>query len=357
MTTTRRPRVYRLDAPGVVISDPGRPLTEETAPEVRAVIRESTDDSVFGAPPDPVALEETRAIRGLGLLGGRFWSWGRIFVSAATGLLVMWVVLAVERFVVDLVYRDPVLGWVALALAAIAGVALLALFVREVAAIARARSIGKIKLAAEGVLETDDRAEARSVAKHLLSLYAHRPETARGRTRIEETQADIIDGRDLVLFTERELMAPLDLEARSAVAFAARRVSVVTAISPKALVDVLFVAAQAIRLLRRVSEIYGGRPGFFGFIRLVRAVAGHLAVTGGMAVGDSLVQQVLGHGIAARLSAKLGEGVLNGLLTARVGISAIAVCRPLPFSALPPPAIKDVAGFLLDREKPAKTAQ
>ena len=47
-----------------------------------------------------------------------------------------------------------------------------------------------------------------------------------------------------------------------------------------------------------------------------------------MAVGDSLVQQVLGHGIAAKLSARLGEGVLNGLLTARVGISAMAGVAP-----------------------------
>ena len=49
-----------------------------------------------------------------------------------------------------------------------------------------------------------------------------------------------------------------------------------------------------------------------------------------MAAGDSLIQQVLGHGIAAKLSARLGEGVLNGLLTARLGLAAIEVARPLP---------------------------
>lgn len=72
----------------------------------------------------------------------------------------------------------------------------------------------------------------------------------------------------------------------------------------------------------------------------------HIAITGGMAVGDSLVQQALGHGIAAKLSARLGEGVLNGMLTARVGLSAMAVCRPMPFAAEPAPRVKDVAPFL-----------
>ncbi len=50
-----------------------------------------------------------------------------------------------------------------------------------------------------------------------------------------------------------------------------------------------------------------------------------------MAVGESVMQQVLGLGIAARVSAKLGEGVLNGLMTARFGLAALNVCRPLPF--------------------------
>ena len=86
----------------------------------------------------------------------------------------------------------------------------------------------------------------------------------------------------------------------------------------------------------------------------MKSVGAHIAITGGMAVGDSLVQQIVGHGIAARLSARLGEGVLNGLLTARVGLSAMAVCRPMPFAAEKPPGVADVAPFLLSRKSSAK---
>ena len=56
---------------------------------------------------------------------------------------------------------------------------------------------------------------------------------------------------------------------------------------------------------------------------------------------------VLGYGIAAKLSQRLGEGVLNGLLTARLGLAAIDVTRPLPFTALPRPALADLAKDLL----------
>ena len=95
------------------------------------------------------------------------------------------------------------------------------------------------------------------------------------------------------------------------------------------------------RLIRALADLYGGRPGTLGFWRLARNVVGHLAVTGSIAIGEGLVQQIVGHGIAAKLSSRLGEGVVNGLLTARIGISAIDICRPLPFSAKYRPSVGD----------------
>jgi putative membrane protein len=73
----------------------------------------------------------------------------------------------------------------------------------------------------------------------------------------------------------------------------------------------------------------------------------HLAVTGGLAASDSLIQQMLGHGIAAKLSARLGEGVLNGLLTARFGLAAVDLTRPVPFAALPRPTLSDLMSEVL----------
>ena len=137
----------------------------------------------------------------------------------------------------------------------------------------------------------------------------------------------------------RELLAPLDARARALLLASAKRVSVVTAVSPRAIVDLAFVFFETVRLIRRMSELYGARPGTLGLIRLTRDVLAHLAVTGTIALGDGLVQQVLGQGLAQRLSAKLGEGVVNGLLTARVGLSAMDICRPMPFMSVERPGV------------------
>jgi putative membrane protein len=43
--------------------------------------------------------------------------------------------------------------------------------------------------------------------------------------------------------------------------------------------------------------------------------------------------------------------MLNGLLTARLGLAAIDVTRPLPFTALPRPALTDLAKDLLTKRE------
>jgi Predicted membrane protein len=99
---------------------------------------------------------------------------------------------------------------------------------------------------------------------------------ARARATLQGHTDDIIDGADLIRLAERELMTPLDQEARRLVSSAAQRVSLVTAVSPRALIDVLFVFAASLRLIRQLARLYGGRPGALGMIALMRHVIAHV---------------------------------------------------------------------------------
>jgi len=259
----------------------------------------------------------------------------------------------VTQLIEDLFARSESLGILGLASAFAATLALAVVASRELLALARLAAIEKLHERAAEVIVSDDHDESRAVVRDLLRIAHQNPQLARARAELTGHINDIIDGADLIRLAERELMTPLDTEARRLVSSAAQRVSLVTAVSPRAAIDIVFVFVAALRLIRQLARLYGGRPGALGMMRLLRHVIAHLAITGGVAASDSLVQQMLGHGLAAKLSQRLGEGVLNGLLTARLGLAAIEVTRPLPFVTLPRPVLTDLAKDLLRKREDA----
>ncbi len=269
------------------------------------------------------------------------WTAGKIFTAAAGLLVSLAVGLWIDALVRDLFSRSDWLGYTAMGLVGVAILALLVIVAREMAGLSRLNAASHLRDKATRIIAANDMNEARTLVGELDTLFANVPQTARGRAHLKETKGEIVDGADLVRLAETGLLAPLDQMARTMVLNSAKRVSVVTAVSPRALVDVGYVIYESARLIRRLAELYGGRPGTLGLFRLARRVIAHLAVTGSIAVGDSLIQQLVGHGVAARLSARLGEGVINGLMTARVGIAAMDIVRPLPFDAVKRPGIGD----------------
>ncbi|PDT76203.1 TIGR01620 family protein [Bradyrhizobium sp. C9] len=336
-TPPRRPATFKLDDPGVVVMDP-----DDSGRLSRGTIQivPEAEPAQLPVPTDTPLLPIRRGFR-----------WGTLFWSAVAGLVVLGTGLGVLNLVEDLFARNEGLGVLGLGLAVIATVALAVVTTRELVGLARLATIEKLHLRAAEVLISDDRAASRAIVVDLLKLAHQTPQLARARSALQSHTDDIIDGADMIRLAERELMTPLDEEARRLVSTAAQRVSVVTAVSPRAMIDVLFVFVASLRMIRQLARLYGGRPGALGMIRLLRHVIAHLAITGGMAASDSLIQQMLGHGIAAKLSQRLGEGMLNGLLTARLGLAAIDVTRPLPFNALPRPALTDLAKDLIRKRE------
>ena len=339
-----RPRAFRLDDSRVAVDSRPAPL----APDAFILSQHDPIPAGVPAPIDEAELEIEAAqksgliARSRVTLGGLVWSGIGGLVSLALGL---WATDLIE----GLFARAESLGIIGVLFGLVFLAGVIGIAAREIIAVGRQTRIAEMHVAFAQARAADDRAAARRLVGQLVTLYSNRPEMARARAQVEEAARAIIDGRDLIDFTERSLLQPLDEKAQAEIAAAAKRVSLVTAISPRAILDVVFVVAQIVRLVRRIAEIYGGRPGLLGLIKLARSIGAHIAITGGMAVGDSLLQQLVGHGIASRISARMGEGVLNGLLTTRVGLSALAVCRPAPFSVDKPPGVSDVAPFLFSK--------
>ena len=279
--------------------------------------------------------------------------WGSIFLAALFSLISLGIGLWFTQLLEELFSRNTWLGWAASGLMALAGLSLVVLLAKELFALARLRRLGTLRQKAEQALLGNG--SARQVVSDLMSFYRGRKAMAWPLAALRDQQDEIIDEADRIELAERELMKPLDAEARQLIASAAKRVSVVTAVNPAPAFDVLFTGYQVLAMLRQVAGLYGGRPGSLETLKLARMVISHLAITGGLALSDTLVQSLLGHGLAGRLSAKLGEGTVNGIMTARIGLAAMNLCRPLPFYRLPEPGLSDFLGeiaFGKTAEKP-----
>ena len=295
------------------------------------------------APPVPepkVPHPEGRAMQTVAVIAARKPSkLGRLFWGTLGALLSVVLSVAAWDFAMSLIDRSPLLGYAVAGLTALLLVVLLAIALRELAGFSRLRRMDRLHHAAEQALIEDDLAGARDVVARLDRLYDHREDLAWGRDRMKERAGEQFDAAALLGLAETELMAPLDAAAQKEIEAAARQVATVTAVVPLALADVVAALTSNLRMIRRIAEVYGGRAGTLGSWRLTRAVMTHLVATGAVAIGDDLISSVAGGGMLSKISRRFGEGIVNGALTARVGVAAMEVCRPLPFKRTRRPSV------------------
>ena len=319
-TEPREPRTFRVDDPALV-TEP-EPLPEANAAE---------------APPKEALTRPTFAD-----MGRRSLRWGAVLLSALAGAASLGLAAWFARFVSAALARDDWVGTTTLALLLIAAFAALMIALREVIGFSRLARLTRLRSDVAAALNERDRKRERKAALRVAALYSGRRELAWGIKRFREHTRDVHDPGELLTLADREILAPLDTEARRIVTRSAKRVATVTALSPMVLIAVTYVLIENLRLLRTLATLYGARPGFLGVMRLARMVFTHIVATGGLAMTDDLLGQFLGQDLLRRLSRRLGEGAFNGALTARIGVTALEVIRPLPFLAAKPPRIRDV---------------
>ena len=346
MTSTGSPRRPQVFEPVT---------TASTGPDGHGDQRHHKEEQPAGARPDG---DQTGPVYRPTIAGmKRRFSWGALFISTVSGLIMLMAGIWLTRFVEDLLQQGGWLGRAAFALLCLAILALIVIIGRELLGLLRLKKLQKFREEVKIALDSGDIKGERACVKQLKSLYEGRPDMRWPLARFKEHEADIHDAGALMELAERDLIMMLDERARTAVTDTAKRVSVVTAISPIALFDMLFVLAQNLKLLRALATLYGARPGVLGSLKLAKLVLVHIIATGGLALGDEMFGQILGHDLMRRMSRRLGEGVFNGVMSARIGIAAITILRPLPHIASSPVRLRELVPHIFRKapqQDPAK---
>ncbi len=280
----------------------------------------------------PVPEPENRSAMGrAALLATRRGGWlGRLFWGAIFALFSLSISLATWDFVEAVLLRNIWLGRAVLALTGIVVLVLVLGLLRELVGLHRLRRLDDLRQKS-----VQARGQSRDAALGTLAeldrFYQGRPDLRWARAALKEQKDDIFDAAALLDLAEKNLMNPLDAAAVLEIEAAARKVAAATALVPLALVDILVALTSNMAMIRRIATLYGGRAGGIGSWRLFKGVASHLLATGAMAVGEDMVGSLVGGGAISKVSRRFGEGVINGTLTARVGVAAMEVCRPMPF--------------------------
>ncbi len=280
------------------------------------------------------------------IIGSGSWI-SRLFWGALLGLIGIIVSAAAWDYAVELIARSTILSQITLVFLAVVAAGILLVILREVRAFSRLRKIDSLQIQTVAARADGGSPAALALVSRMETLYSSREETRWGLQTLAQAKGEVLDGDALLALAETSLLGPLDERVKTRIAAASRQVAAATAIVPLAFADVAVALVANVRMVRAVADIYGGRAGFFGSWRLLRAVATHLVATGAVAVGDDMLGSIAGGGVLAKISRRFGEGVINGALTARVGIAAMEVCRPMPFHALKRPGVSGLTGRAL----------
>ena len=313
MTPAGGPRVIEEDAPREI--ERGAPIgpaifageaSERVLPVQRAVIK----------PIQPKIRRWDRWVR-TGML--------------AFGLgLASWAVIDAYEWVADAFGRGPELGGLALAtIAAVFGGAGLVIG-RELKSFFALRQVehNHDMLADAGRLRSG---EMRAAIRRVLAVVPKDHETeAAIETYQRQAQPHHTPAQQVELLS-RTVMRPLDARARAAVRRATGRAFALTAIAPTALVDTVLFAALSVHMLRGIAACYGHRPTAAATAHLIRRLIFEAGKLAAIDLAAMTVAQHLSGAIAERLAADSVHSLYAAQRMARIGLLAMAMCRPVPF--------------------------
>ena len=173
------------------------------------------------------------------------------------------------------------------------------------------------------------------------------PALQRWYAAIHETQSD----REVVSLYAHLVQPVLDAQARREISRSAAESTLMVAVSPLALVDMGFIAWRNLRLINRIANLYGIELGYYSRIRLFKLVLLNIAFAGASELVREVGMDWMSQDLTARLSARAAQGIGAGLLTARLGIKAMEVCRPLPWIDGDKPRLGDFRRELIGQLK------
>ncbi|MGY5798865.1 TIGR01620 family protein [Rheinheimera faecalis] len=163
-----------------------------------------------------------------------------------------------------------------------------------------------------------------------------------------QKQAEHSDQELLDLF-ELKVLSKADAKVRQQIHQASADAAMAVAVSPFALADMLLVMWRTSKLLRQMAESYGASLGQLRSLILIKHLFAALLWAGSSELALDLGSDVLGAELTSKLSMRAGQGLIAGMLVARLGLAAQQLLRPLPLAKSQKLSLLDLSKALVRR--------
>jgi putative membrane protein len=136
---------------------------------------------------------------------------------------------------------------------------------------------------------------------------------------------------EIMQLYSRTVLSKVDQKALAEVAKFSTESVVLVALSPIAIIDMLIMLWRNLRLVNKIAALYGLKLGYWSRVKLIKQVIFNMAYAGASELVADLGAELLGAELLGKLSARMAQGLGAGMLTARLGLKAMYMCRPIPF--------------------------
>jgi len=155
----------------------------------------------------------------------------------------------------------------------------------------------------------------------------------------EEAWQDALNAQysdsELLQLYSRLVLTKVDEKAMAEIAKFSTEAVVLVALSPVAIIDMLIILWRNLRMINKVALLYGIKLGYWSRIKLIRQVFVNMVYAGASELITDFGSDMIGADLLGKLSGRLAQGLGAGMLTARLGVKTMQLCRPIPFEDKP----------------------
>ena len=172
----------------------------------------------------------------------------------------------------------------------------------------------------------------------LRSLYENKPQAALLEDALK-TLPDYNGDAEVVRHLAEHFFPKLDELALKQITTYSQQTGVLIALSPLALLDVFLALWRNLRMIDEIGQIYGLRPTRLGRARLYRQLLNSMVLASTTELVADYWAEFSSASLSNVVSTRLAQGMGVGLYTARIGIKAMTLCRPLSFDEKSRPGV------------------